>query len=287
MNAIEVPAYAKVNLFLDVVAKRGDGYHELVTLFERIDLADRITLESIPGDRVEVRCDHPAVPRDGSNLVAQAAEAFRRAAGIPNGVRITLEKQIPVGGGLGGGSSDAAATLLGLQQLTGGPLPRQELISLAKGLGADVPFFLWESGWALGRGRGDELEPLSISASLWHLVVFPKFPIPTREVYGAYSLTGISPDVTLLLRALRDNHLPRVRELLYNALEPTVEHLYPAIRRVKRTLQTEGGLKRPFVSGSGASVLAVCGSRAEAEEAAQVLRSKNPDWEFFVTSTRS
>jgi 4-diphosphocytidyl-2-C-methyl-D-erythritol kinase len=285
MKSVTIPAYAKVNLFLDVVGKRPDGYHTLVTLFERVDLADQLTLEWIPQDRVEVRCDHPEVPQDGTNLVARAAQGYRKAAGITQGLRVTLEKRIPVGGGLGGGSSDAAATLLGLQQLTENRLDRQQLVSLGQQLGADVPFFLCQRAWALGRGRGDLLTPLESAANLWHLLIFPKFPVPTRQVYGAFVLTGDHPDVRMLIRALRDQtQVPRVRELLFNALEPTVEHLYPALRDVKRTLQMIG-LERPLVCGSGATVMAVCGSRTEAQEAAQVLQERNPGWEFFVTST--
>ncbi len=286
MTAVTLPAYAKVNLYLDVVGKRPDGYHELVTLFERIDLSDTLTLESISGSEIEVECDDPQIPRDGTNLVVRAAQSYCKALGTSQGYRITLKKRIPIAAGLGGGSSDAAATLQGLQRLNGSPLPEGDLLRLAKGLGADVPFFLNTTRpLALGRGRGDELEPLEIQLQLWHLLVFPTFPIPTKAVYEAYRLTAPGPDVKLLLRALRDNHVPGTCNLLFNALEPTVEALYPAIRHVKAALK-RARLSNPIVSGSGSTVMALCVSEQEAQEAAQLLQREEPGWQLFVTRTR-
>ncbi len=285
MTSVTLPAYAKVNLYLDVVGKRPDGYHELVTLFERIDLADEITIEVLAADRIEVCCDHPDVPLDETNLVVRAAQAYRQVAGWRGGFRITLKKRIPVAGGLGGGSSDAASTLLGLQKLTSAGLPEREILRLGSGLGADVPFFLAQVPWALGRGRGDELEPLTLPARLWHLLVAPGFPIPTQAVYRAFSLTAVGPDVKLLFCALRDNYVPKIRDLLFNTLEPTVEALYPAIRHVKEMIQNTAGIARPLVSGSGSTVIAVCSSREEAEAAAESLRRREPGWGVTVAST--
>ena len=285
MKSVTLPAYAKVNLYLDVVGKRPDGYHELVTLFERIDLADELTLDLIPGKEIEVRCDDPQLPLDGTNLAARAAEVYRQALGTSQGIRISLKKRIPVAAGLGGGSSDAAAALKGLQELNGNPLPEGDLHRLARGLGADVPFFLNPAPLALGKGRGDELEPLEIRPSLWHLLIFPRFPVPTKAVYQAYSLTAPGPDVRLLIRALRDNHVPGIYDLLFNALEPTVEVLYPALLSVKAAFKRVG-LTRPMVSGSGSTVMALCLSREAAFSAVQVLKKEEPGWIFFVAGTR-
>ncbi len=293
MKSVRLAAYAKVNLYLDVLGKRPDGYHELLTLFQRIDLCDQVMLEALPGTQIEVHCSHPEVPRDGTNLVARAAQSYRQALGETFGVRITLEKRIPVAAGLGGGSSNAAATLLGLQELRGNPLSQKQLLTLAKGLGADVPFFLGNTPWAVGRGRGDEIEPLDIKTHLLNLLVYPGFSVPTKSVYQAFTLptgrpglTGSGPDVTLLTRALRDNRVSRIRDLLYNALEPTVEVLYPALRDVKATIQTTGGLKHPLVSGSGSTILALCVCREEAQAAAQALREQAPAWQVCVAGTR-
>lgn len=284
-SSVTVPAHAKVNLYLDVIGKRPDGYHELVTLFERIDLADELTLERVPGAGVEIRCGHPEVPRDGTNLVARAVEGYRQAAGWTEGVRITLKKRIPIAAGLGGGSSDAAATLRGLQELTGPLLPEKKLVELAQGLGSDAAFFLTPGPFALGRGRGECLEPVPAPAHLWHLLVFPGFPVPTKSVYQAFALTHRGPDVRLLIRALRDSDVPKIVDLLFNALEPTVEKLYPALQEVKAIFKEQAGLARPMVSGSGSTVMALCASRAEAEEAAQLLHREKPNWQMFVAAT--
>ena len=285
MKSVTLPAYAKVNLYLDVLGKRPDGYHELLTLFERVDLADEVTIELKPGKQLELECNHPAVPRDGTNLSLRAAETYQQAAGWFQGLRIVLKKRIPVAGGMGGGSSNAAATLHGLQMLSGEALPKEKLFQLANGLGADVAFLLAQVPWALGRGRGDQIEPLSLSTRLWHLLIAPGFPIPTKAVYQAFALTAPGPDVRLLEDALRSSDLPRVRGLLFNALEPTVEALYPAIRHVKATVEKKAGLPRPMVSGSGSTVFVVCASQEEAEEGCRALKKREPRWDLFVAST--
>ena len=293
MNSIHVPAYAKVNLFLNVLGKRPDGYHELLTLFERVDLADQIDLELLSGTELQFTCSDPQVPQDGTNLVVRAAELYRKASGWQQGLKITLEKKIPVAAGLGGGSSDAAATLQALQRLSPTPLSEVELLTLARSLGADVPFFLSGNPWAVGRGRGDEIEPLEVSVRLWHLLVTPDVAIPTQRIYKGFSsstgpgqgLTPPQPDVKLLFRALKDQHVTRVSELLFNALEPTVEALYPVIRRVKATLETLRVRSRPCVSGSGSTVFALMASREEASAMADTLLSREPRWRVFVAST--
>ncbi len=330
-RAVSVPAYAKVNLFLDVVGKRPDGYHSLVTLFERIDLADRLTVELTGDGRIECLCDSPQVPVDGTNLAVRAAFAYRQATNDSLGIRIQLKKQIPVAAGLGGGSSDAAATLLALQQLSSNRLSEAELDRIARQLGSDVPFFLAQRPWALGRGRGEELEPVTFPMSLWHLLVYPNVPISTRAVYQAFTpsarlrgasqvyrlsfprkwesdphfheddsqkrrriwdapslrtgLTAPGADVTLICRALRENHVRQVEELLFNALEPTVEALYPVVREVKATIRRVTH-SRPLVSGSGSTVLALCATEQEAQRVAQRLRERETGWQMFVAATR-
>lgn len=295
MHSVTLPAYAKVNLYLDVLGVRPDGYHNLLTLFERIDLFDEVTIERIPGSAIEVRCDHPEVPLDETNSGVRAAAAYRKRIGSSDGIRISIRKGIPVAGGLGGGSSDAAATLHGLQELLGRVLPEVDLLDLAKGLGADVPFFWSQVPWALGSGRGDEIEPLPLQAAVWHLLVAPGFPIPTKAVYQAWAgfrnggterLTAPKPDVTLLIRALREAQMSGIRESLWNALEPTVEALYPAIRRVKAAMEAKAGVKCPIVSGSGSTVFALCASRTQALEAVPVLTGADPNWRVFVVETR-
>jgi 4-diphosphocytidyl-2-C-methyl-D-erythritol kinase len=157
VRAVRLASYAKVNLGLEVLALRDDGYHELRTLFQTIDLHDDVVLRPRPRG-VVVRCDHPLVPTDGANLAARAAEALRAYARVEGGVEIDIQKRIPVGGGLGGGSSNAATVLLGLDRMWKTGLDPAELHRLARRLGADVPYFLL-GGTALGLSRGRGVPP--------------------------------------------------------------------------------------------------------------------------------
>src|SRR6266403_3429037 len=172
-------AAAKVNLILEVLGKRDDGYHELVTVMQAVDLSDRITREDAA---VLELASGPGVPADGRNLALRAATALREAAGVTRGARITLDKRIPVAAGLGGGSADAAAVLLGLNRLWRLRWPVARLDEVATGLGMDVPFFL-RGGTALATGRGERLAPLG-STSLGLVLVNPKFAVSTAEMYG-------------------------------------------------------------------------------------------------------
>ena len=286
MNSICFPAYAKVNLYLDVLGKRPDGHHELLTLFERVDLADDLRVErSGPAGGLEFTCEAPGVPSDATNLAVRAAQLYREASGWNDGLRIRLEKKIPAGGGLGGGSSDAAAVLLALQQLSGKALAPERLMECARSLGADVAFFAVDVPWALGRERGDKIEPVALETSFWHLLATPGFPIPTKEVYRAFKLTPPRADATLLIRALEQRQIPRIRDLLFNALEPTVEALYPEMQRVKSDVETIAGLPKPMVSGSGSSVFALCESREEAESAAAKVKEQRPFWQVHAVKT--
>lgn len=206
MRAITIPAFAKVNLRLHIVGKRPDGYHELRTIFQTISLHDRLTLALTRGPNIELECTDPALPTDRGNLVWRALDALRHELKLKAGIHARLEKWIPAGRGLGGGSSDAAAALIGLLRLAkgagltagatsararhdkagwmAGVLPRERLLEIAASLGADVPFFLL-GGRALGVGRGDEIYPLEDTPPQTVLVVSPQdIAVPTQEAYG-------------------------------------------------------------------------------------------------------
>ena len=188
---------------------------------------------------------------------------------------------------MGGGSSNAAATLQGLQVLSGGRLEQGKLQQIARELGSAVPFFLSPTPWALGPGRGELIQPLALKARLWHLLVYPRFLVPTKAVYQAVTLTPPGPDVRLLTDALREKTQVReINDLLFNSLEPTVEALYPAIRHVKAAIQSQGGCARPMVTGSGSTVMAVCVSEEEAKNSLHALQSRAPEWQLFLASTR-
>ncbi len=250
-----------------------------------MDLADEVLVERAgPAGGLEFSCDAPGVPSDATNLAVRAALHYREAGGWNEGLRIRLEKRIPAGGGLGGGSSDAAAVLREMQRLSGNALSPERLMECARGLGADVAFFAADLPWALGRERGDKIEPVLLPAQMWHLLVTPDFPIPTKEVYGAFRPAAESPDVQPLLQALRNGDVSSARELLYNALEPAVEKLYPRICRVKSEMEA-AGLRKPMVSGSGSTVFALCESREEAETAAEKVKRRQPSWRVHAART--
>lgn len=247
-----------MNLVLEVLGKRADGYHELSTVLQAVDLFDRLVLEE--DETLTLRTSDPALPTDEGNLAVRAARLLREAARVGRGARITLDKRIPVAAGLGGGSSDAAATLWGLNRLWGLRWSERRLAELAAALGMDVPFFL-DGGRALATGRGERLEPLGASPALALVLVTPDFPLSTREVYGRVP-EGLRDDgrrTKGLIQALASRDSSRVAASLYNALEAVVEPGHPEIGRIKRALQGAGALGS-VMSGSGPTVLGVARS---------------------------
>lgn len=256
-------AHAKVNLDLRVLGTRADGYHELRTVFQTIELHDRLTFRLRPGALV-LRCRTAGVPLDDSNLVWRAADALWRALGRdggPRDVAITIEKRIPVQAGLGGGSADAAATLAALGRLWGG-VPGTLLREVASGLGADVAFFL-AGGTALGLGRGEEIYPLVDLPPHWVVVVRPPFGVSTAEAYGWYD-----EDRTAGLRENRELQMlpvpwPSRAAQMVNDLEPPVVRRHPEIAALKGAMKEAGALAAAM-SGSGSAVFGLFRSRAAA-----------------------
>src|SRR6516164_3991654 len=182
--------FAKINLDLRILGRRPDGYHELKTIFQAVDWHDEILLE--PSDRFEFSA--PGTPEDESNLIVRAVRAYERLAGMTANVRIVVTKNIPVGRGLGGGSSDAAVTFIGLQRLFKRPLQFEQVPDVLRGLGSDVPFFAL-GGRAAGYGRGDEVYKLDDAADYWVLLVDPGVMIPTREAYSWLTLPDKSNNI--------------------------------------------------------------------------------------------
>lgn len=292
MTTCTLAAPAKVNLFLGVYERRPDGYHRLETLFERLDLADELTVRRRPTGCV-LTCSDPAMPTDARNLVIRAAEHFFQAAGISEGMAAHLVKRIPVAGGLGGGSSDAAATLLGLNTIYDQPLSGDQLCALGRQLGADVPFFLSGAAVAWGRGRGDEITPVAPPTTpLWHLLVNPGVAILTNDVYAAFDrlaaadsrLTVLTPNGTVFERSVQAGDAATVAAHLANALEPAIAASYPAIREVKAAL-TAGGALGVLVSGSGSTTFGLMAGEGQARALAARLRTEHPAWTVVTART--
>jgi 4-diphosphocytidyl-2-C-methyl-D-erythritol kinase len=277
---LRLPSFAKINWFLKIEGRRQDGYHELTTVFQTIDLADEISFQLVAAPPIEIRVSGFAVPAGPDNLIWRAASLLRERAGSSPGLRITVLKRIPPGGGLGGGSSNAAVTLLAANQLWSVGLPPAELIELAQDLGADVPFFL-QGGAALGTGRGDKIHPLPgcrLDQDL--LLLFPGFSVPTREAYGARDWGPVKQPPVLTSRAV-DNTIQRFCEAmsrvppdlswLRNDFEQVVFNRYPALQTARRQLLA-AGCERVLLCGSGSTLMGIVPPAVSGEAAEEVSR---------------
>lgn len=257
VRRLVLSAAAKINLVLEVLGKRTDGYHEIATVLQTVDLSDRLVIEDAAD--VEFRTTAPDVPTDGTNLVLRAARALAEASGVGRGVRITLDKRIPVAAGLGGGSTDAAATLVGLNRLWGLKWPVARLAEVAVRLGMDVPFFL-QGGVAVGTGRGEKVERAS-GAALALVLVNPGVGASTAAIYGGVTPAMYSDGgrVRQMLAALGSRQPAKVAASLANALERVAVVQYPQVRQIEAALLAAGALGAAM-SGSGLTVFGVARS---------------------------
>ena len=266
---LHIQAHAKINLYLDVVGKRPDGYHEIETIFHSIGLHDDIYLRRRTDRQITVHCEHPHVPSDPRNLAYRAAKLLLDDTPDLNGVEIKIVKRIPIAAGLGGGSADAAAVLCGMNALFDLGLTQTDLMQLGVQLGADVPFCIL-GGAALGHGIGEVLTPLPPLEEAWILLANPGFAISTAWVYQQINLSLTAPqkNVTMLTRCLRNGELFGAVRHLYNGLEVPVLSKYPAVTEIKTKLGNCPGSCGVLMSGSGATVFAFMESQAQANLAA-------------------
>ncbi len=285
MPSIRVPAFAKVNLRLDVLARRADGYHELRTIFQSISLHDTLYLERTrkPGIELEIAGDSSlAAAATRENLVWRAADALRRALKLSAGVRIRLEKRVPVGRGLGGGSSDAAAALAGLLRLTGKRIATERLLEIAASLGADVPFFLF-GGRALGTNRGDEIYPLPDHKKQALLVVSPReIAVSTRDAYGWVDRTLTKDSQNSRLWSFCALCWSSREGRLSNDFEAVVLRRHPRLARIRRAL-LQGGAAEAALAGSGSAVFGIFRNPAQARRSARLF----PEDQVFLCNTLS
>jgi len=263
---LEIKTPAKINLGLKILGKRSDGYHELETLFQMVDFFDLLEIETASSG-IHLECDSPEIPADDSNLIWRAAEELKKDAKILSGVSIRLTKNIPSGAGLGGGSGNAAGTLLALNKLWDLKLTRTELQNIAGRLGSDIPFFL-ESPTAFGQGRGERLTPLQSPEKFDVLLVSPHFPISTAEVYRKlkWGLTKDENDISILRKFLSKSDVPGLAKCLFNDLEPVVIEGHSQIQDIKVALKNSGA-SGALLSGSGSTVFGVYSDSEKAEHA--------------------
>ena len=272
-----------MNLALDVLGKRADGYHEISTVMQAVELFDRLTVET--ADAISLVTSDPALPSDEENLVTRAARLLREASGVEMGARIRLDKRIPVAAGLGGGSSDAAAALWALSRLWGIRWTRGRLVELAARLGMDVAFFLGR-GRALATGRGERLRTLPAAGGYALVLVNPNFPLSTREVYGRVPVGWRAEPLGTrrMLEALKTRSAQRVAAALTNSLEGIVEPAVPAIGRMKAALLAAGALGAAM-SGSGPTVFGLARSLDHARSIRR--RVNRAGWSCWAVRTLS
>ncbi|HEY3414999.1 MAG TPA: 4-(cytidine 5'-diphospho)-2-C-methyl-D-erythritol kinase [Armatimonadota bacterium] len=268
-------APAKINLTLEILGSRADGYHELRSVMQAISLHDTLTLEDAPGEGIIVSGGSPDAPPDESNLVYRAATALAGAAGVEQGARIALRKRIPVGAGLGGGSSDAATALLALNKLWCLDWPAVRLAEIGATLGSDVPFFL-TGGTALAEGRGETLTELLPPAQVWLVVVWPGVKLPTPRVYRRYdeSAAGVTRALDRsrqMVSALLANSAEGLGACLQNDLEAAAFGLAAPVQAAKERL-VEAGAVAASMSGSGSSVYGLARDERHAGEIAERIR---------------
>ena len=307
MNSITVKAPAKVNLFLKVLSKRADGYHNINTLFERISLFDTIRISKIPKGII-VKSDKFLTKNPEDNLVYKAADIilshvrraglnlpYERMGKIQSGVKIEIKKRIPVAAGLGGGSSDAAAVLKGINRLFRLRLSDKALLNMTKTLGADVPFFMLNTRFAVGIGRGDELKAIRGEARFWHLIIKAGNKTATKDVYKAFDTEyAVMPRHLTLQGESAKIHIPsklcmdyaRAESMLHNDLETAISLKKGVAGRISKSLAQLLN-KKMIISGSGPSLFCLYRTRREAIDAKEtVLRrisaSTRTGWQIFV-----
>ncbi|MEW5894274.1 MAG: 4-(cytidine 5'-diphospho)-2-C-methyl-D-erythritol kinase [Candidatus Omnitrophota bacterium] len=266
---------AKLNLFLRVINKRPDGYHNLQTLFERINLFDDLYFSTVKSGDITISCDHPHVPCGPGNLIYKIADYIKSTYGLKYGVHVKLNKRIPVAAGLAGGSSNAATTLIALNKLWKLGLKKARLIEIGNMFGSDIAFFLHDCSWALGEGRGEIISPLDIKSKIDHILVVPKKKMSTPKVYQALNLklTNKKDNVNILIHSLKEKDIVKSSQFLFNDLEHSILTIDPKLDVVKKRLKSLENKGVSF-SGSGPSLFGLTKSNQEAKDLCDALKKR-------------
>jgi 4-diphosphocytidyl-2-C-methyl-D-erythritol kinase len=277
---MQLHAPAKINLSFEIKGRRTDGFHEIETLMTPLSLSDRLTIERGESTgSIQFSCDDPSVPHGGENLVVRAARLFQQATKIETGIEIALEKNIPHGAGLGGGSSDAATTLLGLNELFKTGLDQKTLIDLAAQIGSDVPFFILGSA-AICRGRGEVVERAKLPASFKLLLVKPDFGVPTPWAYGRWKDSRELPGVSYAAQTFSGVHF-------VNDLERPVFEKFILLGHLKTWLRLQPEVGAALLSGSGSTMFAVLRDGADGTQLAERARAEfDPQMWALACETR-
>ncbi|PYI76764.1 MAG: 4-(cytidine 5'-diphospho)-2-C-methyl-D-erythritol kinase [Verrucomicrobia bacterium] len=256
---MQVRAPAKINLSLKILGPRSDEFHEIETLIAPISLYDELKIERRTSKQgIEFRCDDPSVPQSDDNLAVRAARAFFEKSKIKSGILIELKKKIPHGAGLGGGSSDAASTLMALNELFEAKLTREALAKMAEGIGSDVPFFIFQSA-AICRGRGELVSPIKLRKPMFILLLKPQFGVPTAWAYQRWRGAREVPGVSYTAQEIAGR-------TFVNDLERSVFEKFVCLAQLKVWLLEQPEVGAALMSGSGSTVFAVMRERADARQ---------------------
>ncbi len=283
IEQISQKAYAKINIGLDVLRRRDDGYHEVRMIMQTVDIWDDLFFEKTKQPGIVLKTDHEELPVDGDNLICKAAALLFREREITEGVKITLIKRIPIAAGMAGGSSDAAAAMRGLNELFGLGYSLRELQELGVKLGADIPYCL-AGGTMLSEGIGEILSPLPAPPDCFLVVAKPDINVSTGFVYGNLHADTLMehPDIDGMINALRTGNLQGITDRLGNVLETVTIKEYPVIEELKELLRNKGA-ENALMSGSGPTVFGIFTNRDTAEAAAKAVREQRLAGQVYVT----
>ena len=284
MEQITRKAYAKINIGLDVLRRREDGYHEVRMIMQTVDICDDLTFERTAQSGIMIRTDREDLPVDDNNLIYKAADLLFREKGVTEGVKITLTKRIPIAAGMAGGSSDAAATMRGLNELFEMGYSVKELHELGVKLGAVIPYCL-VGGTMLSEGIGEILTPLPAPPDCFLVVAKPDINVSTAFVYGNLHADRLAyhPDIDGMIEALRTGSLNGITDRLGNVLETVTVKEYPVIEELKELLRSMGA-ENALMSGSGPTVFGIFKKREAAEAAARAIEDQRLAGQIFVTT---
>lgn len=283
MNVLVRKAYAKINLGLDVLRRREDGYHEVKMIMQTVGIHDILTFKEAPEGVLELSVNSMQIPDNDDNLIIKAAKLLLQTAGINKGVSINLEKNIPVAAGMAGGSTDAAATFLGLNELFELSYTKEDLQKMGVKLGADIPYCIM-GGTALSEGIGEKLSPLPAPPAAFLVVAKPDLMISTKYVYENLHANSLKdhPDIDAMIGAIKDADLHKMCSLMGNVLETVTEKENPIITQIKALMIEEGAIGS-LMSGSGPTVFGIFDKEEQAKLCLTKLQEKGLAKQLFVT----
>ena len=275
MKKIEIYSYSKINLTLNILGKRQDGYHNIETIMQSINLADRIFIKE-EKEGIKIKCNHSQVPIDAQSLAYRSAEKILSRYRITKGVKIEIDKKIPLASGMAGGSANSASILVGINKLFALNLSNKDLRGMGEELGMDVPFCI-QNGTALAYHRGEKVTPLSpINPPLWIVIINPGFEIPTKWAYNNLDLSLIKREknnTKAMLEALKEGEARGIAKNLFNSFEELIIKKYPEIGKIKDRLIEEGTLGA-LMSGSGSTVFGIAQNKEKAFKIYKKLKSQ-------------